>query len=129
MGQRIQLSCDKCGCKKAMSVGVGMLSRRPDIIAGCLSQEEADEWRRLYSQNKVQDYHVEQKAYYCSHCKDLVCQLTVGVKLVDGSEAIFGDKCNTCNGELEELDLRTHHMVCPVCQSGDMTWQQVGLWD
>lgn len=129
MGQRIQLSCDKCGYRKTMSVGVGLLSRRPDIIADCLRQDEADEWHRLYSQNTVRDYRVEQKVYYCSQCNDLVCQLTVDAKLADGSEMVFGDKCNTCNGELEALDLQPHHMVCPVCRSGDMTWQQVGLWD
>ncbi len=129
MGQRIQLSCDKCGYRKTMSVGAGLLSRRLEIITDCLSQEEADEWRRLYNENKVSDYHVEQKVYYCGKCNDLVCQLTVDAKLEDGSEVTFGDRCNICDGELEVLDLQSHHMICPVCRSGDMTWQQVGLWD
>ena len=53
MGQRIQLSCDKCGYRKTMSVGAGLLSRRLEIITDCLSQEEADEIGRASCRERV----------------------------------------------------------------------------
>lgn len=129
MGKRILLSCDRCGCKKEMSVGAGLLSNNPDIIASCLNEKEAGEWRRLYGENKVSSYQAQQKVFYCEHCKDLFCQLTVNAGLTDGTEIIFGNRCEKCGGELEEISLETRHMVCPVCKVGDLSWKQVGFWD
>lgn len=129
MGQRILLSCDRCDCKKEMSVGAGLMTRRPDIIASCLNEKDAGEWRKLYDKNMVASYQPEQKAYYCGHCKELVCQFTVEAELMDGSKVVFGNKCNTCHHDLQEIDLEEENILCPVCGSGTLSWQRTGLWD
>lgn len=129
MGQRILLSCDRCNCKKEMSVGAGLMTRRPDIIAGCLDPKEAEEWRKLYDANRISSYQSEQKPYYCAHCRELVCQLTVDAALTDGSKVVFGSKCNTCRNDLQEISLETQQTECPVCGNGKLSWQQTGLWD
>lgn len=129
MGQRILLSCDICGCKKEMSVGAGLLSNRPDIAASCLAPEEAAEWRRLYDGGMISSFHAEQKVYYCKHCQDLVCQLAVDAFLTDGTEKIFGNRCEKCQGQLQEMDMQARHMACPICGKGDLSWKQVGFWD
>lgn len=129
MGKRILLSCDKCGCKKEMSVGTGLMTNNPDIIASCLNEEEAKEWTQLYSQNKISFHQAKQKVFYCDHCRGLFCQLTVDATLTDGKEMTFGNKCEKCGNELEEISLETRHMVCPVCKEGDLSWKQAGLWD
>ncbi len=129
MGQRILLSCDTCGCKQEMSVGAGLLSNRPDIVESCLTPKEAGEWRRLYDEGKIASFHAEQKVYHCKHCQDLLCQLTVDAILTDGTEKTFGDRCEKCQGELQEMDMQARHMICPVCGRGDLSWKQVGFWD
>lgn len=129
MGQRILLSCDQCGCKKEMSVGAGLMTNNPDIIASCLDAEEAGEWQRLYGGGKIASFRAEQKVYYCEQCQDLMCQLTVNAVLTDGQEKIFGARCEKCRGPLQEMDLELHHRICPVCHRGDLSLKQVGLWD
>lgn len=129
MGQRILLSCDTCGCKEEMSVGAGLLSNRPDIIASCLTPKEAGEWQQLYDGKKIDSFRSEQKVYYCEHCQELVCQLTVNAILTDGTTRIFGDHCGKCQGQLREMDMQAHHMICPICGRGDLSWKQVGFWD
>lgn len=129
MGQRILLLCDTCGCKKEMSVGAGLLSGRPDIIASCLDPKDAETWRWLYDGKKIGSFRSEQKVYYCEHCKDLVCQLTVNARLTDGTEKILGNRCEKCHNELQEIDMEAHHMICPICGNGDLSWKQVGFWD
>lgn len=129
MGQRILLSCDVCGCKKEMSVGAGLMSRNAEVAASCLGEEDAGEWRQLYGQGRVSFFRSKQKVFYCERCKDLVCQLVVEAELTDGSKITLGDRCQTCRGELDEVDLEMHHMICPICKKGDLSWKQVGLWD
>lgn len=129
MGQRILLSCDSCGCKKEMSVGVGLMSRNPDVIASCLDQEEAAEWRQQYNQQRISSFQAEQKVFYCGHCNDLFCRLIVDAVLTDGAKIVFGSKCEKCGNELKEIGLEAHHMVCPICRTGDLSWKQAGLWD
>lgn len=128
MGQRILLSCEKCGCKKEMSVGVGLMSNQPDIIASCLNEEEANKWQQLYHNKKVASFRAEQKVYYCENCKDLFGLLSVDAELTDGNKVTFGNKCRTCRKELEPIELQAH-MKCPICKSGDLHWKQTGLWD
>lgn len=129
MGQRILLSCESCGCKKEMSVGAGLMSNNPDIIASCLSKEEGTEWRQLYDRQKIDSFHAQQKVFYCEDCNDLFCQLTVDTVLTDGKEIIFGDKCKKCGNKLQEVSLEAHHTICPRCKVGDLSWKQVGFWD
>lgn len=129
MGQRILISCDTCGCKKEMSVGAGLMSNNPEVIASCLPQSEAGEWRKIYDQQKVRFFNAQQKVFYCKVCNDLFCNLTVDAELTDGSKVTFGNYCTQCGGELQEVDMQAHHMVCPICRTGDLSWKQVGLWD
>ncbi len=129
MGKVILLSCERCGCKKEMSVGVGLMSNNPMVIASCLNKEEAETWRELNSQQKIDFFQAEQKVLYCEHCKDLQCQLTVEADLTDGTKVVFGRRCEKCQSELVEISLRTHHMLCPICKEGDLSWKEVGLWD
>lgn len=129
MGQRILLSCDICGCKKEMSVGAGMMSRNPDVIASCLPKEEAEEWRKLYEHKEVESFRAEQKVFFCESCKDLFCRLSVDMELTDGSKVTLGNRCEKCGQKLEEVSLQAHHMICPVCTKGDLSWKQVGFWD
>ena len=53
MGQRIALTCERCSCRETMSVEGGLMSNNPDVIAACLNPKEAEEWKRLYQNNKV----------------------------------------------------------------------------
>ena len=129
MGQRILLSCDICDCKKEMSVGAGLMSRNPDVIASCLSKAEAEEWRSLWEQKKVSSFRAEQKVFYCDQCKDLSGSLIVDAELTDGSSITFGNQCEKCGQELQEVSLQAHHMICPICSKGDLSWKQVGFWD
>ena len=71
MGQRIALSCKDCGMHKEISVGVGLMSNNPDVIASSLSKEDAEEWKILLGQKKMTSFVAEQKAYYCPHCNDI----------------------------------------------------------
>lgn len=112
-----------------MSVGAGLMSRNPEVIASCLYGEEAEEWKRLYEQQKVSSFCSEQKVFYCGHCRDLFCRLIVNAGLTDGSKATFGDRCGKCGEELKEVSLKAHHMTCPICRTGDLSWKQVGFWD
>lgn len=129
MGKVILLSCERCGCKKEMSVGVGLMSNNPAVIASCLNKEEAQAWRELNSQQKIDFFQAEQKVFYCEHCKDLQCQFTVEADLTDGTKVVFGRRCEKCQSELVEISLRTHHMPCPICKEGDLSWKETGLWD
>lgn len=129
MGQRILLSCESCGCKKEMSVGAGLMSNNPDIIASCLNKKESAEWRQLYEQQKTDTFHAQQKVFYCEHCNDLFCQLTVDAVLTDGRKVTFGDRCKKCDTKLQEVNLEAHHMACPICKAGLLSWKQTGLWD
>ena len=129
MGQRILTACDVCGIKKEMSVGAGLMTNNPDMIASCLNGEEAEAWKSLYSQRKVESFRASQKVFCCDHCRDLRCQLTVSATLTDGTEVTFGDKCAKCHGELQEVSLAAQHQICPVCGKGDLSWRQTGFWD
>ena len=129
MGQTILLSCERCGCKKEMSVGVGLMSNDTEVIASCLNEEEAREWRELNRQQKIAFFDAQQKVFYCEHCKDLLCQLTVEIELTDGTTKVLGGQCERCQGKLTEISLRRHRMACPICKDGNLSWQQVGLWD
>ena len=129
MGQRILVSCDRCGCKKEMSVGAGLMSNNPEIIASCLNGEEAKEWRRMRSRQEIDSFRAEQKVFYCERCKDLFCRLTVDAALTDGGKVTFGNQCEKCHGELREVSLEARHMRCPICKEGDLSWKQVGFWD
>lgn len=128
MGQRILLSCTQCNHKKEMSVGMGLMSNNPDVIASCLSADEAEEWQRLYQSQRISFFQAEQKVFYCGHCNDLFCQLSVNATLVDGSDITFGYKCQTCHKELQEIDTQVSQM-CPICHSGVLNRKQIGLWD
>lgn len=128
MGQRILLSCTQCNHKKEMSVGVGLMSNNPDIIASCLNADEAEEWRKLYQSQQISFFQAEQKVFYCEHCNDLFCQLSVDTTLMDGREVTFGDKCQECHSKLQEIDTQAKPM-CPICRSGVLIRQQIGLWD
>lgn len=111
-----------------MSVGAGLMSNRPDIIASCLNEEESKKWQRLYDNKEITSFQAEQKVYYCENCKDLFCLLSVDTELADGNKVTFGNKCQKCHKELKQIDLQPH-MKCPICNSGDLSWKQTGLWD
>lgn len=128
MGQRILLSCTQCNYKKEMSVGMGLMSNNPAIIASCLNADEAEEWKQLYNSQKISYFQAEQKVFYCDHCNDLFCQLSVDATLTDGREIIFGDKCQKCHSKLQEIDTQAKPM-CPICHSGVLNRKQIGLWD
>lgn len=112
-----------------MSVGAGLMSRNPDVIASCLKEGETGKWRRLYNGQKIDSFRAQQKVFYCEHCNDVFCQLTVDAVLMDGKEITFGDQCEKCDNKLQEVNLEAHHMVCPICKVGDLSWKQVGFWD
>lgn len=128
MGQRIALSCKDCGLHKEISVGSGLMSNNPDVIASCLVKEDAEKWKTLFEQKKISSFTAEQKAYYCAHCSDVFSLLTVEAELSDGSKIVLGNKCKNCNRELYEIILQKHR-PCPVCKGGKFGWQQIGFWD
>ena len=128
MGQRIVLSCKKCDRKQEMSVGVGLMSNNPNVIASCLDKEEAKEWQQLNQNHKISSFQAEQKVFYCESCKEFFCLLTVDIQLTDGKKLTLGNKCKKCGQELREIKWRDH-VVCPVCNITDLDWKQVGLWD
>lgn len=128
MGQRILLSCTQCNHKKEMSVGMGLISNNSDVIASCLNTDEAEEWRQLYQSQKIRFFQAEQKVFYCGHCNDLFCQLSVDMTLEDGREKTFGNKCQVCHNEMQEIDTQASPM-CPICHSGVLNRKQIGLWD
>lgn len=128
MGQRIALSCKDCGLNKEISVGAGLMSNNPDVIASCLDKEDAEQWKTLYGQKKIASFVAEQKPYYCLHCNDVFSLLTVEADLTDGRKVILGNKCRKCHGGLHEIILQKHR-TCPVCKGGKFNWQQTGYWD
>ncbi|MBD5488768.1 MAG: hypothetical protein HDR13_08230 [Lachnospiraceae bacterium] len=128
MGQRILLSCTQCNLKKEMSVGVGLMCNNPDVIASCLEADDAKEWQRLFHSNQVSFFQAQQEAFYCDHCNDLFCQLSVDVTLTDGRELTFGNKCQVCHNKLQEIDTQASPM-CPICHSGILIRKNIGLWD
>ncbi|MBD5505697.1 MAG: hypothetical protein HDR09_18645 [Lachnospiraceae bacterium] len=128
MGQRILLSCTQCNHKKEMSVGVGLMSNNPDVIASCLNADEAEVWRQLNHNQKISFFQAEQKVFYCSHCNELFCQLSADLTLTDGSEVTLGNKCQVCQTNLQEIDTKAKPM-CPICHSGILERKEIGLWD
>ena len=128
MGQIILLSCTQCNHKKEMSVGMGLMSNNPDVIASCLNTDEAEEWRQLYDSQKISFFQAEQKVFYCDHCNDLFCRLSVDATLTDGSEVTFGTKCQKCHNTMQEIDTQANPL-CPICHSGVLKRKQIGLWD
>lgn len=128
MGQRIALSCKDCGMHKEISVGVGLMSNNPDVIASSLSKEDAEEWKILLGQKKMTSFVAEQKAYYCPHCNDIFSLLSVEAELTDGKKIILGNKCKKCGRELYEMLLQKNR-PCPACKGGKFGWQQIGFWD
>lgn len=128
MGQRIVLSCEKCDRQQTMSVGGGLMSNNPDVIASCLNNEETAEWRRLYQNKKISSFRAEQKVFYCDRCKELSCLLSVDIQLTDGKKITLGNKCSKCRKELQEIEWQ-NHAVCPVCNQCSLDWRQVGYWD
>ncbi len=128
MGQRIRLSCTQCNYQKEMSVGTGLMSNNPDVIGSCLNTDEAEEWKQLYHGKKISFFRAEQKVFYCAHCNDLFCRLSVEVTFADGRETTFGNKCQVCKREMREIDTRARPM-CPICHSGILNRKEIGLWD
>lgn len=128
MGQRIALLCEKCGYQKEMSVGSGLISNNAEVIASCLNQKEAEDWHRLRQENKINFFRASQKVFYCEHCNNLLCQLSVDIELADGNRMILGNICGVCGKELQEIELQAHP-ICPLCKSGELSWKQIGLWD
>lgn len=128
MGQRIVLSCEKCGCQKTMSVGSGLMSNNAEVIASCLNQKEAGDWQRLCQENKISFFRASQRVFYCGHCNDLLCQLSVDIELTDGNKMVLGNMCGVCGKELQEIELQAHP-ICPLCKSGELSYKQIGLWD
>ena len=128
MGQRIVLTCERCGCRETMSVGGGLMTNNPDVIASCLNPKEAEEWNRLYRNNKVKSFQAEQKVFYCEKCKKLSCLLSVAAELTNGKEITLGDQCGKCQTKMQEIKWQ-EKPVCPICNTGNLEWKQVGLWD
>lgn len=128
MGQRIILSCKKCDRKQELSVGVGLMTNNPDVIASCLDKEEAKEWQQLYQNHKISSFRAEQKVFCCDSCKELSCLLAVDIQLTDGKKLTIGNKCKKCGKELQEIKWQDN-VVCPVCSITNLDWKQVGLWD
>lgn len=128
MGQRILLSCGKCGLEKTVSVGGGLMSRNPEVIASCLCREEAEEWKRLYDEQKMIRFRSQQKACYCEQCKELKDVLIAEAELTDGNTIVFGTKCSQCQNDLEILELQ-NDPECPMCHNAKMHQKQIGIWD
>lgn len=128
MGQIMSLSCKQCGCQKTMSVGIGLMTNNPNIIASCLNGEEEKEWKRLYDSGQINYFQAEQKVFYCNNCSDLFCQLSVDAELKNGEHVTFGNKCEKCHKQLWEVKLQDN-MECPICKMGNISWKQTGLWD
>ena len=128
MGQMIVLTCERCGCREKMSVGGGLMTNNPDVIASCLNPSEAEEWKRLYQNKKVKSFQAEQKVFYCEKCKKLSCLLSVDAELTNGKEITLGDQCGKCQTKLQEIKWQ-EKPICPICNTGKLEWKQVGLWD
>lgn len=128
MGQRIALSCKDCGLHKELSLGAGLMSNKPDVIASCLDKEDAAEWKELYDQKKVTSFQAQQKAYYCPYCNDVLSLFCVEAELTDGRKIVLGEKCKKCHGGVQEI-LMQKRRPCPVCKGGNFSWQQIGFWD
>ena len=128
MGQRIVLSCEKCGFQKTMSVGSGLMSNNAEVIASCLNKEEAEKWQKLNREKEISFFRARQKVFYCGHCNDLFCQLSVDAELTGGDKIILGNRCEKCNKEMQEIELQDY-VVCPICKSSELSRKQIGLWD
>lgn len=128
MGQRIVLSCEKCGFQKTMSVGSGLMSNNVDVITSCLDKEDAVKWQQLNSAKKISFFRARQKVYYCGHCNDLFCQLSVDAELIDGDKVVLGNRCEKCGNEMREINPE-NHIICPICNGGELSRKQIGLWD
>lgn len=128
MGQRILLSCGKCGYRNEMSVGVGLMSRNPDVIASCLNREERKLWTNLYDAQRISAYRAEQKVFYCESCRELSCLLAVDIETADGEKITLGSRCGKCGGPLRDMDLR-EPVACPQCGSPKLDIRQTGFWD
>lgn len=128
MGQRILLACGKCGYRNEMSVGIGLMSRDPDVIASCLNQEEQKFWTSLYDMRKISAYRAEQKVFYCESCRELSCLLTVDIETADGEKITLGSRCGKCGRQVREIDLH-EPIVCPNCGNANLDKRQTGFWD
>lgn len=128
MGRVLTLLCRKCGFQRNVQVGIGLMSRNPDIIASCLEKNEADKWKNLYDGHSIQNFSAQQDVFYCDVCRELKSAFHVEAWLKDGSRVLFGRKCRTCSGEMQIMDLQ-EEVICPVCEEAHLDKKVTGLWD
>lgn len=128
MGQRILLSCGKCGYRNEMSVGIGLMTGNQDVIASCLNEEERKLWTGLCNMRKISDYRAQQKVFYCESCRELSCLLAVDIETADGEKMTLGARCGKCGSPVRETDLQ-EPIACPNCGNENLDKRQTGFWD
>ena len=125
MGFRIKYTCDKCGYENSFSLGSGMGSVNPNMIARCLSDNDKNIFLQEISDGST-EFHSENKLGFCSKCNDLTTIVSVEIKKGD-LKNIIGNKCCECFSEVSPIE-DTSNVTCPNCHAPLNTYDD-GIWD
>lgn len=128
MGQRYLLSCPKCGYEKIASLGMGLGSCNPTIIASTLVGEDAATWKKFYDSNSLKQFSFENKLSFCEKCGDIKVASQVKMITNDGEEILLGKCCDECGTELTDLDI-DGEIPCSSCKTEKLAKSMRGLWD
>ncbi|MDR2570906.1 MAG: hypothetical protein LBD23_11545 [Oscillospiraceae bacterium] len=122
MGQMFDLSC-KCGYKKEVSLGEGLMAINLDFIRRIFDPDELTDFENAIA-NGACDYSFGQRIAYCSSCKDIE-NVTVLRYVEDGNTNIVCKPCQKCDSE---VTLQGELGNCPLCGT-KMTMKETGMWD
>lgn len=124
MGQELRVSC-RCGYKKDVQVGSGLLSIQEATIRGLFTPEELADFDKALKAGEAGLFIHTQKIAHCRVCADLfsVPELSYGP---DEQKKHVIKPCPDCGGQLVSRDSAGD---CPKCGSELSTAEANSLWD
>lgn len=128
MGERYQVRCDNCSLDMTVNLGVGMMSKNPEIIAKNLSGNDLELWKTMNEMGDIVDFLGENRLVYCEQCKCVKAAYIVECTKRDGSVVRLGTNCPTCGNRYTRYS-DVERVQCPICKKGVFQSTLVGYWD
>lgn len=122
MGQITELSC-KCGYKKELHLGTGLMAINERMMRKTFTSEELKDFDAALKDNTLKNFNIENVRVYCPSCNDILSLPTLKYT-VGALDKSIRKNCPTCGGKTIE----TEASGCPKC-SGTLEEKAVGHWD
>ena len=124
MGQVLNLGC-KCGYKKSVNVGEGLLAIDIELIRFKFTPDELVGFENAVANGTV-DYSFGQRIAYCGKCSDVI-DTTVLRYVENDTEKLVVKPCEQCESIVQ---LRNEPGDCPRCgEKLKCSQDNENLWD